>query len=893
MGRVNVGVWARHGRVMAIVTVVVATLLTAVPSASSIGRGTERIAGNDRFETAARIAERSFPARAGVVYLARSDVFADALAAGVLSDGPVLLVPGCGEVPVAVHEQITRLDPDVVLALGGTAAVCDRVLTDAAAGRAIGRVAGADRFETAAEVSRRRFPGTASEVYLASGADSPDAVSGGSLTRGPILLVPPDGSAPQVVRDELARLAPRRVVVLGGPAAVSDAVVADAAGTLPTTRLAGADRFETSARIAGHQFGAASAVGAPATTVYLARGDVFADAVASGSLADGPVLLVPSCGDVPAAVASEVRRLQPSTIHALGGPGAICDPVVDAVAALPGLDVLVPDTTVVLGPVAREALKSDVGGVLTFAVAGAPAVGAGDVIVSHEVPGVAPQGLLRRVRSVARDGTDVRVTTEFASITDAVHEGGLELQVPLTRADLVDESGPAAARRPAAATSLVSIDEEREFVLHPNVTATGTFTYDASLDVSLDVDVFPAPTVESFVTALTFDESVGLTIVADGAASWSSDPITLWEGEFRCFWTAIGPLPISLCPYLTIELTGEGEVEGTVTMGASQSANIRFGAEYSEAGGWRPINEYADDHSFAPPSLQVDAAARANVRGQLGIEVYDLAGPYVFADVYVRGEAEVVDTLACWGLYAGLEGGFGVEVDDDLLGDLELPELDLLRFERLLAEDPVPHHPCEEVDREGDSWFGTVDFAIDYRNDYDGGPGMYSWNEEHHRGTLQLTGELLDFRTAVARLTAIDASWHSRSDNDGDHDCWSEVVMESTGNIPDPLTYVDIYPSASAPTPEFLGLGATFEVVWTDSYTCDPPGSTTHGPEEGGLGTLFGADMPDVTVVPGGRRICDVVVTTHSDADATTSWTQTVTTTYRLAEGAASPDDCP
>ncbi|HMJ80351.1 MAG TPA: cell wall-binding repeat-containing protein, partial [Candidatus Dormibacteraeota bacterium] len=60
-------------------------------------------------------------------------------------------------------------------------------------------------------------------LYLATGANFPDALAGAPLG-GPLLLVP-GNSAPQSVLDETLRLGPSRVVVLGGSATISDAVV--------------------------------------------------------------------------------------------------------------------------------------------------------------------------------------------------------------------------------------------------------------------------------------------------------------------------------------------------------------------------------------------------------------------------------------------------------------------------------------------------------------------------------------------------------------------------------------------------------------------------------------------------------------------------------------------
>lgn len=90
-----------------------------------------RLAGEDRFQTAARISRHAFPQGAAEVYLARADSFPDALAGGALTEGPVLLVPGCAAIPQVVKDEIRRLDPSKVIALGGASAVCEAVLDEA------------------------------------------------------------------------------------------------------------------------------------------------------------------------------------------------------------------------------------------------------------------------------------------------------------------------------------------------------------------------------------------------------------------------------------------------------------------------------------------------------------------------------------------------------------------------------------------------------------------------------------------------------------------------------------------------------------------------------------------------------------------------------------------
>ena len=286
-----------------------------------------RLAGADRYGTSVAISKHRFPSASAVteVYLARGDVFADALAAGSVLKGPVLLVPSCNGVPSTVAGEIARLDPDRVYALGDDNAVCDATLATAAAGRPSARLAGDTRYGTAAAIASHVFPTGAGTVYLAAGRDGPDAVAGGTLTGGPILLTSLDGTRlPSDTVAAIAAVDPDRVVALGSTEAVSETLLQQAAAGRTTSRLAGPDRWSTAVEIAkaAHPGGTGR--------VYLARGDGanYVDAVAAGVLADGPVLLTRGdCDWIPSVVRDYLAATDPTVIVALGGTPTLCDTV--------------------------------------------------------------------------------------------------------------------------------------------------------------------------------------------------------------------------------------------------------------------------------------------------------------------------------------------------------------------------------------------------------------------------------------------------------------------------------------------------------------------------------------------------------------------------------------
>jgi len=300
-----------------------------------------RLAGPDRYATAASISAAGFAPGVPVAYVATGENFPDALAGGpaaARAGGPILLVTS-SRIPAATANELSRLRPGRIVVLGGPGAVSEGVraaLAPYATSGTADRISGADRYATAAAVSAASFPRGVEVAYIATGRNFPDALAGGvaaARAGGPVLLVAPD-AIPQATANELASLAPRRIVVLGGSGVVSDAV-ADAlrayATTGSVTRLAGADRYATGVAISQATTGA----DAP-RTVYVATGRSFADGLAGtpvAARAGAPLLVLPPGGLTPA-LAAELRRLNAPRLVILGGTGVISTTLAAEIAAL-------------------------------------------------------------------------------------------------------------------------------------------------------------------------------------------------------------------------------------------------------------------------------------------------------------------------------------------------------------------------------------------------------------------------------------------------------------------------------------------------------------------------------------------------------------------------------
>lgn len=292
----------------------------------------ERVAGDDRFETAVEISEEVLPEPAGpVIYVATGADFPDALAgaAAAYNAGGSLLLVNKDSIPSSTVAELQRLKPSKIVVLGGTGSVGQAVFT-ALGGYApqVVRHDGADRYETAV-LTARDFSASGNAVILASGVAYPDSMSAGSLFSnfaGPVLLVEPGNTLSPAVKAEMHRLAPSRVFVLGGASSVALAAEAESLALgYETVRLGGADRYATSYAVADWVRQHAT-YGATAVVV---NGTAFADGLTAGVLAgeaDAPVLLTNGTCWGPAGVAVHLALGEPA-LTLVGGTASIARPI--------------------------------------------------------------------------------------------------------------------------------------------------------------------------------------------------------------------------------------------------------------------------------------------------------------------------------------------------------------------------------------------------------------------------------------------------------------------------------------------------------------------------------------------------------------------------------------
>jgi len=309
--------------------------LAASPAQATEPTDVVRVAGTTRYGTAAEAATQAYPTGSTNVVLASGEKFPDALAGGGLAgdlDAPILLATQ-NSVPAETQAALTELGADNVTILGGTDAISAAVEAGLeAAGLNVNRVAGTDRFETAADIATELGGGTA---VLANGLNFPDAlaISPGAHKLGlPVLLT----DANQLHPAAAAALDANNVgtvVIVGGTAVVSQAIEDGLeADGIAVQRLAGNTRYETAIEIAEfhveNDFSLAELV--------MATGENFADALAGGPYAsqmNAPMVLTQSNTLTPSTAAFITENCQTvDALSILGGTAAVSTAVETAAA---------------------------------------------------------------------------------------------------------------------------------------------------------------------------------------------------------------------------------------------------------------------------------------------------------------------------------------------------------------------------------------------------------------------------------------------------------------------------------------------------------------------------------------------------------------------------------
>ena len=298
-----------------------------------------RESGANRYETASLVAEQMKDTlgveKFDAVILANGYNFADALAGSYLSarkQAPILLTWNGADKYAYLNDTTIdyvkeNLAPGgTVYILGGTSAV-PASIDEALSGFTVKRMDGANRFETNIMILEEAGIPEGSEVLVCTSTNFADSLSASAAGK-PILLVWNKrsilyGDQPQFL--EALQAKGCTFTVIGGESAVSAKMMGIIEGYGETTRLAGANRFETSVLVARRYF-------PDATSAVLAYAWDFPDGLCGGGLANAmnaPLILTMTKYEAKAAEYIQSQGITTGVV--LGGKKLISDDSIEKI----------------------------------------------------------------------------------------------------------------------------------------------------------------------------------------------------------------------------------------------------------------------------------------------------------------------------------------------------------------------------------------------------------------------------------------------------------------------------------------------------------------------------------------------------------------------------------
>ena len=407
-------------------------------------------------------------------------------------------------------------------------------------------------------------------------------------------------------------------------------------------------------------------------------------------------------------------------------------------------EVVLKPTTVVADEETEEALTSVTENqeVLNFTESTPQLDGleVGDVLVMGPTDHT-PEGLLRKVTGIDHSGSVV-VSTEFATMEDAIEEGTITVNATITAADVQ-----------ATAFSLegIKVLEETEgggFAIPLDITVsgltfTGELTFNAVPHINIEAKYWP-PGLKELEFTIETNESLYIDVEGDANVVDLYERIPLMPDPAKVVISgAAGPIPVVVVIYFTPVLVVEGDLSGQVQAGVEYDAQRKAGLHYKD-GDWNLIKEQDTDFN-GQAELGVQATLKVSVGAEVIVKFYTVVGPTGNMFGYFEFESGW-DSALWWKLYGGLRAELGIEVALPILGRVAgYGPVEVMNYRWLLAEStPVtPSALGEAVDNTSLTWTtggDPTEWFPQTTTFYYGGDAAQSGDITHSKSTwLQTT----------------------------------------------------------------------------------------------------------------------------------------------------------
>ncbi|MBK8883834.1 MAG: fibrobacter succinogenes major paralogous domain-containing protein [Bacteroidales bacterium] len=335
---------------------------------------------------------------------------------------------------------------------------------------------------------------------------------------------------------------------------------------------------------------------------------------------------------------------------------------------------------------------------LTFSEDISPAmkIRPGDILIS-----AAGEGLLRKVTSVNKVGSNIEVKTEFASLVDAIEQGDLELDQPLYTSQIKsieyhvpglkfkseNSKGSTAVDFLWEINSILYDSDNNPGTISDQIKLTGDFSFKWNLVTKIRIGLLQG--LKEIKFGLAASENLNLNLAASIAYQLPDNlDLVLATIRFSPIYVYIGGIPVVLNPVLKIHVGIEGNLSATITTGISQGLSFSAGIHYLKSKGWSPYQTFENHFTYNWPEIYINSNVTAYLKPEFEMKVYGVGGPYVNMKLYGRFASQLFPNPK-FRIYGGISLGAGARIEIFDKYELDYAIDDIFKKEFLIYKDSL------------------------------------------------------------------------------------------------------------------------------------------------------------------------------------------------------------
>jgi PKD repeat protein len=388
------------------------------------------------------------------------------------------------------------------------------------------------------------------------------------------------------------------------------------------------------------------------------------------------------------------------------------------------------------------------------------------------------------VSSITESGNNLIVKTTFANLTDVVNQGETSFSETLSEQKITKVSylkeGVTLDTSRMKSTENTQLEYTIDTYLDPGqkIHLQGDFSILTKLNGQLKIGYVP-PRIKLFELTYGINQSLDLSQDIQLVDIEYDKEVKIASVYFQPIIAVISGVPVVLVPQLEISVGISSEVHCNLSSEINQHMDYTIGIKY-EDNQWTPVNEMNKSFTYLPPQLNCNATAKAYIKPQMNILIYDVVAPYLYADLYGKIEANTSNN-PWWNLYAGADMGVGVKAA--ILGATIFDfntDPPLISYEQLIASASGQHESSPVADFTATPTSGTAPLTVNFTDQSTNNPTSWQWDfGDGNTSTQQnLTHTYNNAGTYSVTLTATNSYGSNIKTKNG------YITVSNSGNSP-------------------------------------------------------------------------------------------------------------